>query len=109
VAGRSTIATETGAAAVARRLGLGETCLLRERVTAPGRPLPGFFANRHHYLSRKRHKPSTYRATLGLRPGGLAPLRATTPSRSWLRTEPRASASGLAIAPDPAVTALVPV
>jgi len=37
---------------------------------------------------------------MGLRPRDPAPLASTTPSRSWLRTEPRASASGLAIAPD---------
>jgi len=43
----------------------------------------------------------------GLRPCNDAPLRATTPLRSWLRSEPRVLASGFGIAPNLAVAALV--
>jgi len=44
---------------------------------------------------------------LGLRQSDLALSRETTPLRSWLRTEPRASARGFATAPKRAVVALI--
>src|ERR1017187_1766716 len=57
-----------------------------------------------YYLARAVLKRIS--RVLGLRPRDVVPLRETTPLRSWLRSEPGASASGSPGAPKLAVRAL---
>jgi len=54
-----TAAVEVFRAGAVRRLRRGESDARPESVTSPRRPLPLFFATRHHYLSRRDERASS--------------------------------------------------